>query len=382
MGPGRSLLAVQHDVIRGNLIGLEDQVTIEQRRDVIDSGTGEHAIDRPIANDMGNVDALWAEFTSHGLRNRTQAILRRSKSCQSLTSTDARRGTGEDNGALLARDHHIGGFATGQKSRQTRHFPHLGENPRRGFADAELYIGPDVENDDAEWSDIPLNRRKERDRFLLRPRIDAVSMGFAPRDADGLNQHIKLLQIAGTARDADRHALSGEGASYGAADAISRSNDQTHFLGQDPAPIPLRCAKAIEARLLTMTRAAQLPLTICMMIVIQMVKGLSQERDFTMPIAMVTGASTGIGKAAAEALARSGYRVFGTSRSARSDGPAGVEMVVCDVTYQDSLDRLVAHVLAEAGQIDLVVNNAGLGLVGGAEESTVTQVQALFDVNF
>lgn len=100
-----------------------------------------------------------------------------------------------------------------------------------------------------------------------------------------------------------------------------------------------------------------------------------------MPTAIVTGASTGIGKAAAEALARAGYRVFGTSRSVRSKGPTGVEMVACDVTDQQSVDRLVAHVLAEAGQIDLVVNNAGLGLVGGAEESSIAQVQALFDVN-
>lgn len=100
-----------------------------------------------------------------------------------------------------------------------------------------------------------------------------------------------------------------------------------------------------------------------------------------MPIAIVTGASTGIGKTTAEALAREGYRVFGTSRKIRDCGPAGVEMVACDVTDQQSVDRLVSHVLAEAGQIDLVVNNAGLGLVGGAEESSIGQVQALFDVN-
>jgi short-subunit dehydrogenase len=101
-----------------------------------------------------------------------------------------------------------------------------------------------------------------------------------------------------------------------------------------------------------------------------------------MPIAIVTGASAGIGKTTAETLAREGYRVFGTSRSVRTNGPAGVEMVACDVTDQQSVDRLVAHVLAEAGQIDLVVNNAGLGLVGAAEESSIQQVQALFDVNF
>ena len=105
------------------------------------------------------------------------------------------------------------------------------------------------------------------------------------------------------------------------------------------------------------------------------------EENWIMRIAIITGASTGIGKTAAEALARKGYRVFGTSRRVKSEGPVGVEMVVCDVTDQQSVDRLVAHVLAKAGQIDLVVNNAGLGLVGGAEESSVKQVQALFDVN-
>lgn len=99
------------------------------------------------------------------------------------------------------------------------------------------------------------------------------------------------------------------------------------------------------------------------------------------PIAIVTGASTGIGKTAAETLAREGYRVFGTSRRVRGDGPVGVEMVACDVTDQQSVDSLVTHVLTKAGQVDLVVNNAGLGLVGGAEESSVQQVQALFDVN-
>ncbi len=101
-----------------------------------------------------------------------------------------------------------------------------------------------------------------------------------------------------------------------------------------------------------------------------------------MQTAIVTGASAGIGKITAATLAREGYRVFGTSRSVKTDGPAGVEMVACDVTDQNSVDKLVAHVLAKTGQIDLVVNNAGLGLVGAAEESSIQQSQALFDVNF
>jgi len=97
--------------------------------------------------------------------------------------------------------------------------------------------------------------------------------------------------------------------------------------------------------------------------------------------AIVTGASSGIGRASAEALARAGYTVFGTSRSKASSNPAQVSMLTCDVTDGDSVSALVATVLAQTGRIDLLVNNAGVGLLGGAEESSVAQVQSLFDVN-
>ena len=96
--------------------------------------------------------------------------------------------------------------------------------------------------------------------------------------------------------------------------------------------------------------------------------------------AIVTGASGGIGYASAAALAKAGFTVFGTSRKA-SQGPAGVSMLTCDVTDDASVKALVARVLSETGRIDVVVNNAGVGLVGGAEESSVAQVQGLFDVN-
>jgi NAD(P)-dependent dehydrogenase (short-subunit alcohol dehydrogenase family) len=97
-------------------------------------------------------------------------------------------------------------------------------------------------------------------------------------------------------------------------------------------------------------------------------------------VAIVTGASSGIGKATAKALAGAGYRVFGTSRRPmdRSDGLA---MLVCDVTNEASVNRLVETVLSETGRIDLLVNNAGMGLLGGAEESSIDQAKALFDVN-
>lgn len=97
-------------------------------------------------------------------------------------------------------------------------------------------------------------------------------------------------------------------------------------------------------------------------------------------VALVTGASSGIGRATAIALQSAGFRVFGTSRRAAKNSD-GLTMLACDVTDDASVRKLVDDVLAETGRIDLLVNNAGMGLFGGAEESSMDQAQALFDVN-
>jgi len=97
--------------------------------------------------------------------------------------------------------------------------------------------------------------------------------------------------------------------------------------------------------------------------------------------AIVTGASTGIGRASAEALARVGFTVFGTSRRDMNDGANQVSMLTCDVTDDGSVNALISTVLSRTGRIDVLVNNAGIGLLGGSEESSIGQVKALFDVN-
>jgi short-subunit dehydrogenase len=99
------------------------------------------------------------------------------------------------------------------------------------------------------------------------------------------------------------------------------------------------------------------------------------------PVAIVTGASAGIGQASARALQAAGYRVFGTYRKPPATKLTGVEYLACDVTDDESVQTAVGQVLAKAGRLDLVVNNAGVGLIAGAEESSLEQAKSLFDVN-
>jgi NAD(P)-dependent dehydrogenase (short-subunit alcohol dehydrogenase family) len=100
-------------------------------------------------------------------------------------------------------------------------------------------------------------------------------------------------------------------------------------------------------------------------------------------VALVTGASSGIGEATAERLAEGGYQVFGTSRRAAPAGERTFEMLTLDVTHDQSVEAAVREVIRRAGRIDVLVNNAGFGVApAGAEESSIEQAQSIFDTNF
>ena len=100
-------------------------------------------------------------------------------------------------------------------------------------------------------------------------------------------------------------------------------------------------------------------------------------------VALVTGASSGIGQATAERLAKAGYKVYGTSRRGGSAEGRSFEMLSLDVTRDESVEAAVQTVLQREGRLDLLVNNAGFGVApAGAEESSLEQAQAIFDTNF
>ena len=100
-------------------------------------------------------------------------------------------------------------------------------------------------------------------------------------------------------------------------------------------------------------------------------------------VALVTGASSGIGEATAERLAKAGYKVYGTSRRGAQAGRRSFEMLALDVTSDESVEAAVSEVMRRDSRIDLLVNNAGFGVApAGAEESSIDQARSIFETNF
>jgi NAD(P)-dependent dehydrogenase (short-subunit alcohol dehydrogenase family) len=98
-------------------------------------------------------------------------------------------------------------------------------------------------------------------------------------------------------------------------------------------------------------------------------------------VALVTGASSGIGAACAALLAQRGFKVYGSSRKTGFQ-PQGFDPVQMDVTSDESVRSAVSRILHEAGAIDALVNNAGCGLAGAAEDTTTEEARYQMDVNF
>lgn len=99
-------------------------------------------------------------------------------------------------------------------------------------------------------------------------------------------------------------------------------------------------------------------------------------------VVLITGASSGIGRATAAHLALKGYRVFGTSRQPIAPTLDGFEMLQLDVTDNQSVRACVDTVLERAGRLDVLVNNAGVDMMGAIEETSIEDAQWIFDTNF
>jgi NAD(P)-dependent dehydrogenase (short-subunit alcohol dehydrogenase family) len=98
---------------------------------------------------------------------------------------------------------------------------------------------------------------------------------------------------------------------------------------------------------------------------------------------LVTGIARGFGRALCEELLRRGHRVIGTSRNGAS-GPAHERLIELslDVSDENQAHEVIAQAIDKAGCIDVVVNNAGFGLVGAVEEVSTAEAMKVFETNF
>jgi NAD(P)-dependent dehydrogenase (short-subunit alcohol dehydrogenase family) len=98
-------------------------------------------------------------------------------------------------------------------------------------------------------------------------------------------------------------------------------------------------------------------------------------------VILVTGASSGLGRAIADELACNGHRVYGTCRQP-SDNSGKFTMLPLDVTLDNSVAQCVAAVIASAGRIDVLINNAGFGLCGAIEDTAPHEARQQMETNF
>ncbi|MFW0154780.1 oxidoreductase [Rothia sp. P6271] len=101
-------------------------------------------------------------------------------------------------------------------------------------------------------------------------------------------------------------------------------------------------------------------------------------------VIIITGASSGIGYDAAVSLAQQGHRVYAVARRVQLMEPLkqyGVTPLYADVTDEETINKVVDFVLAEAGRIDVLINNAGYGMYGAIEDVSLAEARHQFDVN-
>jgi short-subunit dehydrogenase len=99
-------------------------------------------------------------------------------------------------------------------------------------------------------------------------------------------------------------------------------------------------------------------------------------------IVLITGASSGIGKSIGEFLHHKGYTVFGTSRNSATIKHSLFELLQLDVREVSSIENAIQEVIKKAGRIDVLINNAGVGITGPVEEIPLKEIKNNFETNF
>ena len=109
--------------------------------------------------------------------------------------------------------------------------------------------------------------------------------------------------------------------------------------------------------------------------------GMCADQTTVPRVVLISGASSGIGEAATRVFHHAGWHVWGGSRHPATSSSPTLRTCRLDVTDAKSVEECVGEIIRQEGRLDLLINNAWIGLVGGEESVTIEEVQHLFDVN-
>ena len=98
-------------------------------------------------------------------------------------------------------------------------------------------------------------------------------------------------------------------------------------------------------------------------------------------VVLVTGASSGIGKSIATFLSEKGCKVYGTSRNPKNLENFSFELIALDVLKVDTIAKAIEFVIDKEGKLDVLVNNAGMGITGPIEDTPTDEMRAVFNTN-
>lgn len=106
------------------------------------------------------------------------------------------------------------------------------------------------------------------------------------------------------------------------------------------------------------------------------------KADTSSKIVLITGGSSGIGKSIGEFLTGKKIKVYGTSRNPKNSTDLGFPLVALDVTKNETIQAAISEIIEKEGRIDVLINNAGVGITGPIEETPEEEIKKAFDTNF
>ncbi|MHB1107536.1 MAG: SDR family oxidoreductase, partial [Lutibacter sp.] len=99
-------------------------------------------------------------------------------------------------------------------------------------------------------------------------------------------------------------------------------------------------------------------------------------------VVLITGGSSGIGKSVGEFLTQKEFIVYGTSRNPDNITDHPFRLIALDVNYKETILKAVDNIIAAEGRIDILINNAGMGITGAIEETPTDEMRNVFETNF